>query len=266
MSWQLNRNQHPRGRSRRARAVLPFGFDSDGSRASIAEFDYEGVFRRLDGEIAEADDGGGDPPPLIQILSPRELQHAYALAQCFLKKSSPQARALRASWRDPVWRERRTAAIRRAATKPEVGRRRSEYLRRYWQTRDPQQRREFMRKVRSSSREKWLANLRIALRNPGYRSGNAERARARWANPAFRQKVLAILRGPEARSKASLAAKRYFHEHPEARLRAAERMRALRRVPTFRKRRHAPLSFTPPSAAQATAPYLASTCSLSFPE
>lgn len=228
-------NPHRSERHCPARAGLPFGFSADGRCVPSVEFDFETVFQSLDCEVSQVEHRP-DSPPLLQVLSPRELQHAYAIASSILKKSSPRARASRASWRDPVSRQRRLVAIARAAQNPEVRRKRSEHLRRYWQRLDPQRRRDFMMKIWRGQDGKWLANLRVALRDPEYRRGNTARIRARWADPVFKQKVLAIFRSPEARLRASLATRRYFQQHPEARLRAAERLRALWRVPAYRKR------------------------------
>jgi len=219
----------------------PYGWVSDNSdhsaRVSVVDFDYETVFQQLDGDVSEAKSSAPDAVPLMAILSPRELRHAYTIAQTILRKSSPGARATRAAWRDPVKRQQWSAAIRRAAQNPEVQRKKSASLRRAWKIRDREPMRDQMLRLWRERRPEMVAKIRAATCSAKFRQRASEHCRAIWANPILRQKFLAVRRTPEARRRTGLASCRYYAEHPEAGLRAAERARAMWRKPGFRSRR-----------------------------
>ena len=205
-------------------AASPFGWvddeRGDGTRVPIVGFDFETVFNRMDGEVSEAT-RTPKPTPLSELLSPRELHHALAVAKAILRRSSPRSRATRATWRNPEIRARRIAGLLRSM-----------------QTRDRQQLRESMLRHWRERRPELLAKIRAFTRDPEYRRRASVRFRARWANPVMRQKMLAYRLSLEGRMRISITSRRYYREHPEARQRAAERARAMWRDPVYRARRN----------------------------
>ena len=227
------------------RPGLAFGFVKDGEGGATCvptvEFDFESLFRRTDGD-PEEDEETGEAPQLTELLSPRELIHAYAVVRRILKKSSPYSRATRATWRDPVMRERRVAGLRRAAKDPEVRRKRSASLRRWWQGQDRERIRAQARMMWRERRAEIMEKLCAALREPEYRQGVSRRTRAMWADPVKRERMLATCRSPAARRRAAHGTRSYFARHPEARKRAAEKQRAVWRDPDYRRRRNRTLA------------------------
>jgi hypothetical protein len=201
-------------------AAVPFGFidRDDGTHACVpvVAFDYESVFTRMDGEVTESPKPPSRPP-LTELLSPRELQHALAVARAILKRNSPLSRSTRASWRNPEIRARRMAGIRRS-----------------WQNRDRQYIRDEMVKRWRDHRPEIMAKLMVALRKPEYIKLATENTRRMWANPEYRQKLLSLHRSPEARKCASINTRSFFQKHPEARQKAGEWMRARWRNPAYR--------------------------------
>lgn len=214
------------------------GFAWDGSdaggreRVPVVEFDFEAVFRSSDGDAG--DQPGPQVPrvPLDQILSPRELQVAFGVAREMLRRASPLSRAARAKWRDPAIRKRMTEGIRRATRTPEARRERSESALRAWRLRDRQENRELMRRLWRERRAEFLTRMQL----PEYRKQMSEIVRARWAVPAFRERMLSLFRGPEARRRTSLGVRRYLQEHPEARQQRSETQRRLWRDLAHRNR------------------------------
>ena len=219
---------------------LPFGWVNDDSdhatRVPIVNFDYESVFRQLDGEAPVSLPPIPDPPALLEILSPGELQRAFGVAKTILKRSSPKSRAARASWRDPASRARRLAGVLRTAKNVDVQRKKSASLRRAWQTRDHGIPRDRLIKLWRERRPELIAAIRVFTSRPEYRWRHSKLSRAQWANPAFRHKVISRLRTPEARRRNSMSLIRYFQEHPEARKKSSENTRACWRDPAYRKR------------------------------
>jgi len=254
---------------------IPYGWVRDNSdqptRVPVVDFDYGAVFQELDGDVPESKSSALDTVPLVEILSPRELQHAYAIAQSILRRTSPKARAIRAAWRDPVKRQKWISALRQAGRHPEERRKKSETMRkawrnpvsrarllaglqrmrknpqtarnraagirRAWQTRDRDKMRNQTLRIWRERRPEMVAKIRAATCSAKFRQRASEHCRAIWANPILRQKFLAVRRTPEARRRTGLASCRYYAEHPEAGLRAAERARAMWRKPGFRSRR-----------------------------
>jgi len=203
---------------------LPFGWVNDNpdhaTRVPIVNFDYESVFQQLDGDTPEVKPQTPDPQPLIEILSPNELQHAFSVAKAILRRSSPRSRATCASWRNPASRDRRLAALRLS----------------WRQTRDRQKAREVILKLWRERRPELLAKMRAGICSPENRRRASNHFLAMWANPIMRQKTLARRLTPESRLRQSIAMRRYFQEHPEARKRSAARARAMWRNPAFRLR------------------------------
>lgn len=203
-------------------------------RVLAVEFDFEGILQRDEG------DGSGlmeEAPlvPLADILSPRELENALGMARAILRRASPQARAARTpearlaqrrSWQDPVIRQRRIEGLRRALGTPASKRRRSNVP-----PQVRQQKRELARRMWQERRQEFLARMHLTE----YRERMARSARARWADPAFRARMLVLFRSPEARRRASAGLRRYIQEHPEARRRRAQAMRRLWSDPAHRK-------------------------------
>ena len=202
----------------------PFGWVNDdpnhATRVPIVNFDYESVFQQLDGDAPEVKPKTPDPQPLIEILSPIELQHAFRVAKAILRRSSPRSRATRASWRNPASRARRLVALRRS----------------WGQTRDHKKAREVILKLWHERRPELLAKMRAGICSPKNRRRASVHFLAMWADPIMRQKTLARRLTPESRLRQSIAIRRYFQEHPEERKRSAERARAMWRNPAFRKR------------------------------
>jgi hypothetical protein len=219
---------------------LPFGWVNDdpeyATRVPTVNFDFESVFQQLDGEAPVSLPPIPDPPSLLEILTPRELQHAYAVAQVILKRDSPQSRASRAAWRDPDKRRNRIAGIIRIAKNVDVQRKKSASLRRAWQTRDREIPRDRLTKLWRERRPELIAAIRVFTSRPEYRWRHSKLSRAQWADPAFRHKVISRLRTPEARQRNSMNLIRYFQEHPEARKKSSENTRACWRDPAYRKR------------------------------
>ena len=170
----------------------------------------------MDGEVTELPEPSSRPP-LTELLSPLELQHALAVASAILKRSSPLSRSTRASWRNPEIRARRIVSMRRA-----------------WQNRDRQPIRDRMLKRWREHRPEIVAKLTAALRKPEYLKLASENTRRLWANPEYRQKLLSMRRSPEARRRASINTRRFFQEHPEARQKVGEWMRVWWRNPAYR--------------------------------
>lgn len=201
------------------------GPDGQRERAPVVEFDFEGIFQR--------DEAGGsrlieEAPllPLADVLSPRELESALGVARAILRRASPRSRAARAVWRDPVARKRMISGIRRALGTPASKLRRSNLP-----PQVRQRKRELARRMWQERREEFLARMHL----PEYRERMARMARARWADPAFRARMLVSFRSPEARQRASAGVRRHLQRHPEARRRRAEAMRRLWSDPTHRK-------------------------------
>jgi len=219
---------------------LPFGWinaDPDhATRVPIVNFDYESVFQQLDGKRPEPDPQTPEPLSLLQILTPRELQHAYAVAQTILKKNSLNSRAARASWRDPASRARRLAGVLRTAKNPEAQSKKSASLRRSWQTRDRDIPRDRMMKLWRERRQEFIASIHAFTSRPEYRWRHSKLSRAQWADPAFRHNVISRLRTAEVRRRNSMNLIRYFQEHPEARKKSSENTRACWRDSAYRKR------------------------------
>jgi len=219
---------------------LPFGWVNDdpdhATHVPIVNFDFESVFQQLDGTAPEVKPQTPDLPLLIEILSPRELQHAYAIAQAILKKNSPRSRAARASWRNPASRVRRLAGVLRTAKNPEAQSKKSASLRRSWQTRDRGIPRNRIMKLWRERRPELIAAIHAFTSRPEYRWRHSKLSRVQWADPAFRHKVISRLRTPEARQRNSMNLIRYFQEHPEARKKSSENARACWRDPAYRKR------------------------------
>ena len=213
------------------------GFGWDGTEAAgrrkvpVVGFDFEAVFRNSDGEAAKEPDVAAQRVPLGELLSPRELLSALAVVREILRRASPLSRASRKRWRDPVARQRMIAGIQLATRTPEARRRRSESALRAWRVRDREKQRQMTARVWRERRAEYLARMR----RPEYRRQMSEIIRAKWAEPAFRDKRLAQIRSPEARQRVSLAMRRYFEGHPEARGQRAEAMRRLWRDPAHRK-------------------------------
>jgi len=207
-------------RSSPLQAAVPFGFiygdDGTPSCVPVVAFDYESVFNRMDGEVAELPKPPSRPP-LNEILSPLELQHALAVARAILKRSSVFSRISRAAWRNPEIRARRIVSMRRS-----------------WQNRDRQPVRERMLKRWREHRSEIVAKLKAAMRKPEYLKRASQRSKMMWANPEYRQKLLSLHRSPEARMRATINTRRFFQEHPEARQIMGEKLRAWWRNPDFR--------------------------------
>ena len=184
----------------------------------IVDFDYASVFKRVDGEASD-EPRSPKRPPLCELLSPRELQHALAVARKMIKRSSNDYQARCATWRNPEIRARRIAGFRRA-----------------WKTRDRQIPRSLALKLWRERRSEVVSKIKAAMRNPRYRRLVSERMRASWADPEFRQRRLAMLRDPEFRRRAAIITNLYFERHPEARRKNADRLRALWRNPDFRQK------------------------------
>ena len=201
-------------------AEVPFGFihrdDGTCSCVPVVAFDYESVFSRMDGEVTELPEPPSRPP-LTELLSPLELQHALAVTRAILKRSSLFSRISRAAWRNPEIRARRIASMRRA-----------------WQIRDRQPPRDRMLKRWREHRQEIMAKLKVAMRKPEHLKLASKHSTAMWANPEYRQKLLSLHRSPEARRRASMNTRRFFQEHPEARQKMGERLRALWRNPAYR--------------------------------
>ena len=203
-------------------SALPFGWvkdDSDNAACvPIVDFDYDSVFKHLDGDPIKPD-SGQKRPALSEILSPHELEVALAVARKILKHSSHEYQTRCATWRNPDIRARRIAGFRRA-----------------WKTRDRQLMRDKASKLWRERRCEMIANIKKALRKPGIRKRLSEQARATWANPLKRQQMIAKLRDPQNRQKISANTTRYFKTHPEARQRNAERLRLAWRNPAYRRK------------------------------
>ena len=201
-------------------AEVPFGFihrhDGTFTCVPVVAFDYESVFSRMDGEVTELPEPPSRPP-LTELLSPLELQHALAVTRAILKRSSLFSRISRAAWRNPEIRARRIANMRRS-----------------WQNRDRQPARDLMLKRWREQRSEIMAKLKVAMRQPEFLKLTSENTRRLWANPEYRQKLLSLHRSPEARMRASITTRRFFQEHPEARQKMGERLRALWRNPSYR--------------------------------
>ena len=116
--------------------------------------------------------------------------------------------ARRRNWLDPVTRQRMVDGIRRSLNTPESRRKRSD-----WSPEARQEKGEFMRRLWRERREGFLS----AMRRPDFRKGRSDFARARWADPVSRGRLLAALRSPEARQRKSLRMRRYFRECPRGR-------------------------------------------------
>jgi|GEM_PF-4559365 len=181
---------------------LPFGWANDNpdhaTRIPIVNFDYESVFQHLDGDAPEVKPQTPDPQPLIEILSPNELQHAFSVAKAILRRASPRSRTMCAAWRDPMLRQQWITAMTRAAQKPEVRRKKSEATCAAWC--DPVKRQKRM-----------VAIVQAAL-NPEVRLKKMESARASWRNPASRARrmagVLRTSKNPEAQRRKSASLRR----------------------------------------------------------
>jgi hypothetical protein len=107
-------------------------------------------------------------------------------------------------------------------------------IRRSWQNRDRQYIRDEMVKRWRERRPEIMAKLMVALRKPEYIKLASENSKRMWANPKYRQKLLSLHRCPEARMCASINTRRFFQEHPEARQKVGEWMRAWWRNPAYR--------------------------------
>ena len=203
-------------------AASPFGWVKDeygdSSCVPIVDFDFDSVFKRMDGEVSDAP-RVPKLPPLCELLSPRELQHALGVARNMIKQSSPEYQARCATWRNPEIRARRIAGIRRA-----------------WKTRERQIPRNRALKLWRERRSDMISKIKAAMRNPRCRRLASERMRASWAAPEFWQRRLARLRDPELRRRAANLTKLYFERHPEARQKNGDRLRALWRDPDFRQK------------------------------
>lgn len=213
------------------------GFGWDGreaegrERVPVVDFDFEAVFRRLDGEPAEEADQPDPRVSLREVLSPQEMECALEVTWEMARRASPRSWAARRSWRNPVTRQRMIGAIRLATRAPEARRRRSESALRAWRVRDREKQRQMAARVWGERRAEYLARMH----SQEYRRGMSEQTRARWRIPGFREKRLAQMRSPEARQRESLALRRYFEEHPKAREQRAEGMRRLWQNPVRRK-------------------------------
>jgi hypothetical protein len=203
-------------------AASPFGWVKDDHGDSlcvpIVDFDFDSVFKRMDGEVFD-EPRSPKRPPLCELLSPRELQHALAVARKLIKRSSNDYQARCATWRNPGIRARRVAGFRRA-----------------WKTRDRQIPRNLALKLWRERRSEMISKIKAAMRNPGYRRLVSERMRASWVDPEFRQRRLATLRDPEFRRRAAILTSRYFERHPEVRQKNADRLKVKWRNPGFRKK------------------------------
>lgn len=204
------------------------GGDSSGrERVPVAEFDFETVFRKDEGEVGDRTDEQIPRVPLDQILSPRERLCAFTVVREIIRRASPRSQSTRRSWRDPLVRQRRIEGLRRAIRTPETRRRRLEAA---WRARPAK--RELLLRLWRERREEFLARMG----QPEYRKKMSEMARARWAIPAFRERMLASIRSPEVRRRVSLGMRRYFQEHPEARQQRSETRRRVWQDPAYRKR------------------------------
>jgi hypothetical protein len=203
-------------------AASPFGWvkddHGDSSCVPIVDFDYDSVFKRMDGEVSD-EPRSPKRPQLCKLLSPRELQHALAVSRNILKRSSHEYKTRCATWRNPEIRARRIAGMRRA-----------------WKYRDHQIPRKLALKLWRERRSEMISRINATMRNPRYRRLASERMRASWADPEFRQRRLARLRDPELRRRAADFTKLYFERHPEVRQKNADRLRALWRNPDFRQK------------------------------
>ena len=98
-------------------AASPFGWVKDeygdSSCVPIVDFDYDSVFKRMDGEVSD-EPPSPKRPSLSEVLSPGELQHALAVSRNILKRSSHEYKKRCATWRNPEIRARRIAGMRRA--------------------------------------------------------------------------------------------------------------------------------------------------------
>lgn len=277
MSARCNQQEtcFPLSQHKPTKREVPYAWVRDNpdqpTRVPVVDFDYEAIFEQLDGNIPESKSSEHDAVPLVAILSPRELQHAYSIAQSILRRTSPKARAIRAAWRDPVKRQKWIDALRQAGRHPEARRKKSETMRkawrnpvsrarllaglermrknpqtarnrvegirRAWQTRDREKMRNQTLRLWRERRPELVAKIRAATGTPEFRQRASAHGRAMWANPTLRQKLLSVRRTREARRRTGLASCQYHAEHPEARQRAAERARAMWRNPSFRCRR-----------------------------
>jgi hypothetical protein len=121
----------------------------------------------------------------------------------------------------------------RAAKDPEVKRKRSEAALRSWLTRDRQEKRELLSRLRRERPAEFMDWRYL----PENRKRMQEMSRARWAVPAYRERMLYLMRQPEAQRRKSLGQRRYYEEHPEARKRVSDMLRRLWRDPAHRRRR-----------------------------
>lgn len=203
-------------------AASPFGWVKDeygdSSCVPIVDFDYDSVFTRMDGEISD-EPQSPQRPPLCELFSPRELQHALAVARKLIKRTSHAYQARCATWRNPEIRARRIAGMCRA-----------------WKTRDRQISRNLALKLWRERRSEVISRIKAALSNPRYRRLVSERMRASWADPEARQRRLVKFRDPEFRRRAAIVTTLYFERHPEARQKNADRLRAMWRNPDYRQK------------------------------
>ena len=109
---------------------------------------------------------------------------------------------------------------------------RSEIGARYWQGRDKQEKRELMLRLHRERPKEFVE----WQRRPEHRKRMAEMGRARWADPAFRERMLSLKRRPEIRRRMWLGVRRHYREHPETRQKRAEVQRKRWRDPEFRRR------------------------------
>jgi hypothetical protein len=199
-------------------------------RVPVVQFDFEAVFLKSDGERPESPAAAASRIPLGELLSPRELLIALAIARKILTRATPLSRASRKRWRDPVARQRMITGIRTALRSPEVRRRLSESALRAWRVRDREKQRQMAARVWRERRTEYLARMH----RPEYRREMSALTRAVWADPVLREKRLAQIRSPESRQRISLGLRRYFEAHPEAREHRAEVMRRFWRDPVHR--------------------------------
>ncbi|HEV2437004.1 MAG TPA: hypothetical protein VG077_13490 [Verrucomicrobiae bacterium] len=179
-----------------------FGWANDdpnhAARVPIVNYDYESVFQHLDGDAPDVKLQTRNPQPLIEILSPNELQHAFSVAKAILRRASPRSRTMRAAWRDPLLRQKWIAAFARAAQNPEVRRKKSAATRAVW--RDP------------VKRQNRMAAILQAAQRPEVQHKRSETARAGWRDPVKRQKWVAaafrVGQNPEVQRKKSASLRR----------------------------------------------------------